>query len=80
MSIPKQPPPDALRFAAEWLRAYETDGSPEGDMVVADANYVADWLEAMASEKFIRDAARNAGVPVKLLRQRMIKGALNVKT
>lgn len=66
------PTPDALRFAAEWLRQY--DDSHDGGEQTAKAARVADWLDAQADAKELRDAAREHGVPVAGLRRRLAKG------
>ena len=65
------PQPDALRFAAEWLRQY--DDSHDGGEQSAIAEAVADWLDAQADAKEIRDAARKHGIPVDGLRSRLAK-------
>jgi hypothetical protein len=65
------PPPDALRFAAEWLRQY--DDSHNGGKQTATAQSVADWLDQQADAKELRDAAREHGVPVGGLRARLAK-------
>lgn len=53
--------PDDLRFAAEWLRVYEGEET-------AVAELVAEWLDAQADAKELRDAAKQHGVPVGKLR------------
>lgn len=74
MSEAKQTPkPDALRFAAEWLRQY--DDSHDGGEQTETAQAVAQWLDAQADAKELRDAAREHGVPVKGLRARIAKAA-----
>jgi hypothetical protein len=60
------PTPDTLRFAAEWLRAY--DDSHDGGEQSAVAGAVAEWLDAQADAKELRAAARAHGVPVNGLR------------
>ena len=61
------PNADDLRFAAEWLRAY--DDSHEGGQDMARAAVVADWLEEQADAKEMRAAARQLGVPMNKLRE-----------
>jgi acetyl/propionyl-CoA carboxylase alpha subunit len=63
------PSPDALRLAAEWLRQY--DDTHDGGEQTAQAAAVADWLDAQADAKELRDAAREHGVPVAALRKRL---------
>ena len=63
------PSPDDLRFAAEWLRAYDDDH--DGGEQSAIAKKVAAWLEAQADAKELRSAAREHGVPAAKLRQRL---------
>ncbi|TXH00078.1 MAG: hypothetical protein E6R08_01175 [Nevskiaceae bacterium] len=63
------PAPDDLRFAAEWLRAY--DDEHDGGEQTAIAERVAAWLDAQADAKELRDAAREHGVPVGGLRKRI---------
>lgn len=58
-----RPSADALRFAAEWLRAYDEE-APEA---VAAAE-VAEWLDAQADAADVRNAARNHGVTVQQIR------------
>jgi hypothetical protein len=69
----RTPEPDALRFAAEWLRQY--DDSHDGGAQSEVARSVADWLDAQADAKELRDAAREHGVPVGGLRARLAKAA-----
>jgi hypothetical protein len=60
----KTPDPDALRLAALWLR------SNDGD----EANTLADvaaWLTEQADAANVRTLAREAGVPVKLVRKHL---------
>jgi hypothetical protein len=63
------PNSDDLRFAAEWLRAY--DDEHDGGEQSAIATKVAGWLDAQANAKDLRDAAREHGVPVSGLRKRL---------
>lgn len=67
----KTPDPDALRFAAEWLRQYDDTHDGGGDTSRAAA--VADWLDAQANAAEFRSAAREHGVPVGKLRQAVAK-------
>lgn len=66
----KTPDPDALRFAAEWLRQYE---DTHDDLDTKRAVAVADWLEAQADAAELRRAARECGVPTRKLRQALAK-------
>lgn len=66
-----QPAPDDLRFAAEWLRAY--DDEHDGGEQSAVAAKVAEWLDAQADAKELRAVAREHGVPVAGLRERLAK-------
>ena len=59
----KRPSPDALRNAAEWLRAYDPAG-------VQGPAKVADWLDAQAHAADVRAAARRLGVPPSRVRRR----------
>ena len=65
------PGPDDLRFAAEWLRQF--DDSHDGGEQTTIAQAVAGWLDAQADARELRDAAREHGVPVGKLRQRLAK-------
>jgi uncharacterized protein (DUF111 family) len=64
------PDPEALRFAAEWLREYEGDCT-DGNEDVKKAASVADWLNAQADAADLRAVAKEHGVPVAKLRRRM---------
>ena len=64
------PDPDALRFAAEWLREYEDD-RPDGNEDVKKAASVADWLNTQADAADLRAVAKEHGVPVAKLRRRI---------
>jgi hypothetical protein len=66
MSAQHTPGPDDLRFAAEWLRQY--DDSHDGGEQSAVSERIADWLDAQADAKELRDAAKAHGMPVKRLR------------
>lgn len=63
------PEPDALRFAAEWLRQY--DDSHDGGEQMAIAEVVAEWLDKQAISADLRNVARSAGVPVGKLRAKL---------
>lgn len=65
------PEPDALRFAAEWLRSY--DDTHDGGEQTAIAESVAEWLDAQADAKELRDVAKSYGVPVGGLRAKLAK-------
>lgn len=69
----KSPNTDAMRFAAEWLRAY--DDSHDGGEQTKIACSVAEWLDEQANMKELRDIARTAGVPVRKLRRKLNQGA-----
>lgn len=69
MGAHQTPDPDALRFAAEWLRAY--DDSHDGGEQSAIAESVAGWLDAQADAKELRDTAREHQVPVRKLRAKL---------
>lgn len=60
------PGTDALDTAIMWLRVNNGD-SGESD----HCNAVADWLEAQVLERQLRRAAREAGLPVAAIRQRL---------
>ena len=59
----------ALRLAAEWLRQY--DDEHDGGEDTARCAAVADWLDAQADQKQVRDAAREAGLPTAALRRKL---------
>lgn len=63
------PTPDALRFAAEWLRAY--DDSHDGGEQSAIAEKVAAWLDEQADTGELRAVAKSHGVPVGRLRAKL---------
>ncbi len=63
------PSPDAMRFAAEWLRQY--DDTHDGGQQTAEAGRVAEWLDAQADAKEIRDLAKQHGVPTGKLRAKL---------
>lgn len=63
------PTADDLRFAAEWLRQY--DDTHDGGEQTAIAELVAAWLDEQANQKQLREVAREAGVPVSKLRNKM---------
>lgn len=65
----KTPNADDLRFAAEWLRQY--DDTPDGGAQTAIAEAVAAWLDDQASASELRSVARENGVPVGKLRQKL---------
>lgn len=69
MSTKQTPDPDALRFAAAWLRYYEDEHDGGGQSAIAAS--IADWLDAQADAKELRDAAREHGVPVGRLRAKL---------
>ncbi len=64
----KMPDPDALRFAAEWLRQYEDSHESDGDTRRAEA--VAAWLDQQADAATFRAVAREVGVSTKAVRSR----------
>jgi hypothetical protein len=59
------PEDDDLDIAILWLREYETE--PERSAALR----VADWLDATKEDRFVRHAARKAGVPVAALRRKL---------
>ena len=61
-----RPTSDALRFAAEWLRAYDPD-----DFAFQDATLVAEWLDEQADAQFLRNAARENSLSVSQLRAKI---------
>lgn len=62
----KMPGTDDLNTAIAWLRSNEGDNG-EADRCAA----VADWIEYEERERYLRLAARDAGVPVARLRRRI---------
>jgi DNA-binding phage protein len=62
----KTPSIAALRFAAEWLRAYDEDDN-------SSLEEVADWLEEQATAAYLREMARKHGVSVEALRKALSK-------
>lgn len=66
MTAPKFPPRETLDIAIAWLRANEGDG-PERPACLA----VAAYLEAIETDRTIKAAAREAGIPVAKVRQRL---------
>jgi hypothetical protein len=69
----RTPEPDDLRFAAEWLRAY--DDSHDGGKQTAIAMRIALWLDEQADAKELRDTAAHHGVPVAKLRAKLAEVA-----
>lgn len=65
----RRPGSDDIRFAAEWLRAY--DDSHDGGEQTAIAEAVAEWLDAQAEAADMREVARKGGVPVRRLRAKL---------
>lgn len=67
----ERPTPDALRRAAVWLdAAIGTDGSAAD---VADLAAVVAWLHDQADASELRAASREAGIPVGLVRRRLLE-------
>lgn len=64
----KLPSDEHLGIAILWLRNNE-GGGVEGEACRA----VADWLERQQSENKLRDAAREAGVPVAMVRKALAR-------
>lgn len=64
----KTPDPDALRFAAEWLRQY--DDTHDGGADTRRAEAVAAWLDQQADAACFRAVAREVGVSTKAVRAR----------
>ncbi len=69
VSAARTPPPDDLRFAADWLRQY--DDEHDGGEDTARCARIADWLDEQAIAKDLRDAAREHGLPVGKLRSKL---------
>ncbi len=67
----KTPTPDQLEFAAEWLDHYEGGSDDKDNMAAAKA--VAHWLRLQAIDKAMREAAKEAGIPVKSLRRQFLR-------
>jgi hypothetical protein len=65
----RTPDSDDLRFAAEWLRAY--DDTHAGGEQTAVAMRIALWLDEQADAKDLRDVAVQYGVPVAKLRAKL---------
>lgn len=66
----KLPPDEQLDVAAQWLRLNE------GELGEAEAcKAVADYLDWKARETDLRAHAREAGVPVALLRRKLAQGS-----
>jgi rRNA-processing protein FCF1 len=61
-----KPSPEDLRAAAIWLDSNEGDAAERGPLL-----RVAHWLEVQAEAQELREAAREAGVPVAQLRKRL---------
>jgi hypothetical protein len=53
-----------IGLAAEWLRMYEDEGAEA-------CRAVADWIEHLDREAFIRSLARRAGVPTAVARRKL---------
>jgi response regulator of citrate/malate metabolism len=64
----KTPEPDALRFAAEWLRQY--DDTHDGGDDTRRALAVAAWLDQQADAATFRAVAREVGVSAKTVRRK----------
>lgn len=64
----KTPDPDALRFAAEWLRQY--DDTHDGGDDTRRAEAVAAWLDQQADAASFRAVAKEVGVPTWIVRKR----------
>lgn len=62
----KPPTKEQLDTAIAWLRSNEGDNG-ESQRCAA----VADWMEAMELDRYIKGEARKAGVPVDALRRRL---------
>lgn len=61
-----KPSPEDLRAAALWLDSNEGDADERDPLL-----RVAHWLDAQAEAQELREAAREAGVPVAQLRKRL---------
>lgn len=62
----KAPTPDQMRLAAEWLRENEGEGEER-----ESCQAVAAWLKHQADASDLRQACREAGVPVAKIRKRL---------
>jgi hypothetical protein len=62
----RMPDDDKLEIAMLWLR-YNESGGLEGEA----CREVADWIEYLQRERFIRDVAKKAGVPMAVARRRL---------
>ena len=69
MSAQHTPGPDDLRFAAEWLRQY--DDEHDGGQDTARCARIAEWLDDQADAMTLRNVAKQAGVPVAALRDKL---------
>lgn len=64
----KMPSPEALRFAAEWLRQY--DDTHDGGHDTKRAECVAAWLDQQADAACFRAVAKEVGVSTRVVRKR----------
>jgi hypothetical protein len=71
MANKPMPGTDALNTAIAWLEANEGEENGERDA----CQEVAQWLIQQERERYLRHAARNAGVTVARLRKRLIEQA-----
>lgn len=70
MITPQMPSVEDLRVAALWCSNNEGDAAERAPML-----RVAEWLEAQADAKELREAAKEHGVPVGRLRAAIAKAA-----
>lgn len=62
----RMPSTDELNVAIAWLRSNEGDNG-ESERCLR----VANWIEAIELERYLRLSARNAGVTISALRKRL---------
>ena len=66
MAAIRMPRDELLRIAIAWLE------NNEGDGIEKEAcEAVAEWLQHELNERFLRDEARKAGIPVARLRRKL---------
>lgn len=70
----KSPSADDLAFAADWLDAYEAAPGDEDNGERAER--LAGWLRQKADAAFLREAAREARIPVRALRAAIKKKSI----
>lgn len=65
------PSEEQLNVAISWLESNEGEEGGERESCLA----VAEWLTDQLVRKTVRDAAREAGIPVAKVRQRLAENA-----